>query len=45
MGALRFQLINSIIGPFTVEKADPIGTNSLTKKVKRSKDNDGVVYD
>ena len=43
--ALRFQLINSVVGSLIVEKADPIGINSLTQNVKRSPTNDGVMYE
>lgn len=43
--ALRFQLINEFLGPLTIEKADPIGINEMTQTVKRSTDNEGVVYE
>jgi hypothetical protein len=43
--ALRFQLINEIVGSVILERADPIGINSLTQNVKRSPTNDGVMYE
>lgn len=42
---LRFQFVNSVLGPIIVEKADPIGINSITTNIKRSADNDGVLYE
>lgn len=43
--ALRLQLIHEALGPLTIEKADPIGINEMTQTVKRSTDNEGVVYE
>lgn len=43
--ALRFQLINSFLGSLVIDKADPIGINEMTQTVKRSTDNEGVIYE
>jgi hypothetical protein len=43
--ALRFQLLNANMTPLILEVADPIDINSLSQKVKRSDDNEGVIYE
>jgi len=43
--ALRFQFINEFLGPLTIKEADPIGINEMTQTVKRSTDNEGVIYE
>jgi hypothetical protein len=43
--ALRVQLLNEFLGPLTIEEADPIGINEVTQTVKRSTDNEGVIYE
>lgn len=43
--ALRFQLLNDILGPFIIEKNDPIDINAISQTVKRSEENDGVIYE
>lgn len=43
--ALRVQLINEFMLPLVITKADPIDINNITKSIKRSKSNDGVIYE
>lgn len=43
--ALRFQLINDSLGVKVLSLADPIDINALRKKIKRSKDGGGVIYE
>lgn len=43
--ALRFQLIHDSLGPLIVDIADPIGINEITKTIKRSSDNEGVIFE
>lgn len=42
---LRIKLLNDQLGSFVIDRDDPIDINSLTQIVKRSEDNDGVVYE
>lgn len=42
---LRFQLINSVVGSIVIETDDPIDINGLTQTVKRSEENDGVLFE
>jgi len=42
--ALRIQLISDILGSFVIDHDDPVGINEITQTVKRSADNDGVVF-
>jgi hypothetical protein len=42
---LRFQFLNQALGPLTIEVDDPIGVNEMTKMIKRSADNDGIVFE
>jgi hypothetical protein len=43
--ALRFQLINEIVGTITIEREDPIDINSIPQLVKRSEQYSGIVYE
>lgn len=42
---LRVQLINDLVGSLVIEQDDPIDINGLTQTIKRSEDDDGVVYE
>lgn len=42
--ALRIQFFNNKIGSKIIEIADPIGINELTQNVKRSNDNEGILF-
>jgi hypothetical protein len=42
---LRIQLLNDQLGSLIIEKDDPIGINSMTQTIKRSAENDGVVFE
>lgn len=42
---LRFQFLNTALGPLTIETDDPIGVNEMAKMIKRSEDNDGIVFE
>jgi len=42
---LIIQFLNDIIGPLIIKRYQPIGINELQQKVKRSMDNDGMVYE
>jgi hypothetical protein len=41
---LRIQLINNRLGSRIIDRYDPIGINDLTFEIKRSEENDGIVY-
>jgi hypothetical protein len=41
----KFQLINRRLGTLVIGHDDPVDINSLSQKVKRSEDNDGVMYE
>lgn len=43
--ALRFQLLNDFLGPFVIDHDDPIDINAISQTIKRSEENDGVVYE
>lgn len=43
--ALRIHLYNSVLGPLTIIKADPIGINDLTQIIKRSDDYQGLIFE
>jgi hypothetical protein len=43
--ALRVQLINDKIGVFTIKHDDPIDINSVTRKIKRSTQHEGIMYE
>lgn len=43
--ALRIMLLNDYLGPFIIDHNDPIDINSVKQTIKRSADNDGVVFE
>ena len=43
--ALRLMLLNDYLGPFIIDHNDPIDINSVKQTIKRSADNDGVVFE
>lgn len=42
---LRVQLLNEFMAPLVIREDDPIGLNDLTQKIKRSTDNEGIVFE
>lgn len=42
---LRIQLINNLLGPLIIEVDDPIGINEITKTIKRSAENEGIIFE
>lgn len=43
--ALRIHLYNERKGPLVIRRADPIGINDLSQIVKRSSENEGVIWE
>lgn len=43
--ALRIQLLNDFLGPYIIDRHDPIDINAVKQTIKRSEENDGVTFE